>query len=390
MELTPKETERYGRHILLPEIGKEGQCKLKGSRVLIVGSGGLGSPVAIYLAAAGVGTLGLIDSDKVELSNLHRQVIHSTKDLGKLKVLSAKEKINQLNPEVQVITHSTALKAHNALKIMSDYDLIIDGTDNFPSRYLINDACVMLGKPFIFGGILRFEGQCSVFGFPDGPCYRCLFEEPPGPGEVPSCAEAGVLGVLPGTIGLLQANEAIKIICQIGEPLKARLLIFDALATRFREIHIKKNPDCPMCGAKRTIHTLVDEPLACETETETHPQKGKAMFGKRDVIPEITVKELKNIMDKGLSDFYLLDVREQKELDIAHIPGSIFKSFSTFQKNYEDTPKDRTVYVHCKAGGRSLKVIKFLKTKGYTNNLVNVKGGIDAWAKEIDPTMPRY
>ena len=384
MGLTNEEIKRYGRHLVLPEFGEEGQLKLKGAKILLVGAGGLGSPAAIYLSAAGVGTLGLVDFDKVEFSNLHRQVIHFTKDVGKSKVGSAKEKIAQINPEVKVITQETTLNSKNALALIKDYDLIIDGTDNFPTRYLINDACVLSKKPYIYGGIFRFEGQCSVFGFEDGPCYRCLFQEPPNAGEVPSCAEAGVIGVLPGIIGLLQANEAIKIICQIGESLKGRLLIFDALTTHFREVKIKKDPQCPMCGSHRTIHELVEYSPICDLQTQTTSMetKGEDMY-------EITVRELKKIMDERSEDFYLLDVRELEEWNIAHIEGAVLKPFSTFKDNYQDIPQDKKIYVHCKVGGRSLNVAKFLKTEGY-QNVANVKGGIDAWAKEIDPTMPKY
>lgn len=377
MKLTNKEIERYGRHLLLPEIGEEGQLKLKNAKVLIVGVGGLGSPVAIYLATAGVGTLGLIDFDKVELSNLHRQVIHFTDDIGKQKVISAKEKISQLNPEVKTVIYETRFSADNALKVIKDFDLVIDGSDNFPTRYLINDACVLSGKPYVFGGIFRFEGQCSVFGLSDGPCYRCFFEEPPKPGEVPSCAEAGVIGVLPGIIGILQAQEAIKFICGIGEPLKGRLLMFDGLSTSFREIKIKKNFNCAICGPKRTIHKLTEAKGACEVNLNID-------------VPEITVQELKKKLDKNAKSVYLIDVREQEEWDIVHIPGARLKPISNFENNYADIPKDTTVYFHCGGGGRSKRAIKFLKDKGYTNELVNVKGGVNAWAKEIDPKMPRY
>ena len=382
LSLTKEEVERYGRHILLPEVGKEGQIKLKKAKVLLVGTGGLGSPSLIYLSAAGVGTLGIIDPDKVEFSNLHRQVIHYTTDVGKPKVISAQEKINQLNPHVKIITHETRLNAKNAIEIIKDYDLVIDGTDNFSTRYVINDACILLKKPFIYGGIFRFEGQCSVFGFKDGPCYRCFFEEPPGPGEIPSCAEAGVIGVLPGIIGLLQSNEAIKIICQIGEPLKGRLLIFDALATQFREIQIKKNPSCAMCGHNQTIHQPMDYDVTCNS-----PSSSPVMT--EDAIPAISVHELKEIIDERLNKIYLLDVREQKEWDIAYINGAVLKPTSSFEKNYQDVPKNKPVYIYCKFGGRSANAVKFLKSKGYSN-CMNVKGGIDAWAKEIDTKMAKY
>lgn len=384
MELTNDEIKRYGRHLLLPEIGKGGQLKLKRARILLVGAGGLGSPQAIYLSAAGVGTLGLVDFDRVEFSNLQRQVIHFTPDIGKSKVISAQEKIVQINPEVKVIPHETILNAQNALDIIQGYDLIIDGTDNFPTRYLINDACIFLGKPFIYGGIFRFEGQCSVFGFDRGPCYRCFFQQPPAPGSVPSCAEAGVLGVLPGIIGLLQANEAIKVICQIGKPLKGRLLLFDALATHFREIQIKKDPTCPMCSPNRTIHALVEYAPICHDQTHTPPGTSA-----NESSPEVTVQELKQIIDDQPSDFCLLDVREPEEWEIAHIKGAILKPLSELENNFQDIPTDKRVFVHCKMGGRSQKAIQFLANKGY-RHLVHVKGGIDAWAREIDTTMPQY
>jgi len=357
-----------------------------------VGAGGLGSPAIIYLAAAGVGTLGVADPDRVELSNLHRQVLHFTGDQKKSKVASAREKIQQLNPDVAVRTHETLLSAKNALDIIRNYDLVIDGTDNFPARYLINDACVMLKKPFVFGGILRFEGQVSVFGLEGGPCYRCFFPDPPRPGDVPSCAEAGVIGILPGIIGLIQANEAVKILCRIGEPLKGRLLIFDALETRFREIRIPKDPSCAMCGSQRTIHTLTDVELACADQPEPQETKGKTMFGlfgKKDAPQEISVQELKREIDRRDPGVCLVDVREKIEWDVARIEGAILKPMSTFENDYQDIPKDKTVYLYCKVGGRSRNAAQFLRSKGY-KNVFNVKGGIDAWAREIDPQMRRY
>ncbi len=383
MELNHDEIQRYGRQVLLPEIGLDGQKKLKDARVLLVGVGGLGSPAAIYLTTMGVGTIGLIDADKVELSNLHRQVIHFSDDIGKPKVMSAKEKISQLNPHVRVMTYEARFNAENAMNIFKEFDLIIDGTDNFPARYLINDAALLSDKPFVFGGIFRFEGQCSVFGFKGGPCYRCFFEQPPYPGSVPSCAEAGVMGVLPGIIGLLQANEAVKIICGIGEPLSGRLLIFDGLAMRFREIKIKKNPACPMCGAHRTIDRLVEYTApVCVAPVSSVDGAGKKSA-------EISVRELSRLFKQGRKDFFILDVRNQSEWQMARLPGAVLKPLNLLEKNYQDIPKDRTVYVHCQKGGRSQKAIEFLKTKGF-NNLVNVRGGIDAWSLEVDPTVPRY
>ena len=364
MELTNHEKERYARQLILPELGSQGQLKLKNARILLVGAGGLGSPQAIYLAAGGIGTLGLIDPDRVGLDNLHRQVIHFTKDVGKLKVASAKEKIAQINPQVNVLTYPEKLTDKNALEIFQGYDIIIDGTDNFPARYLINDACVMLKKPFVFGGIFRFEGQVSVFGLENSPCYRCIFQEPPAPEDIPSCAEAGVLGVLPGMIGLLQSNEAIKIICGLGEPLKGRLLIFDALTTQFREMRIKKNLECPMCGDQATIHEL--------KEYQGHCAAGENM--------EITVQELKKIMNNPSEKYCLIDVREPWEWEVAHIEGAILKPLSTFEENYQDIPKDRKIFIHCQVGGRSAAAVEFLRSKGYTN-CANVLGGMDAWLK---------
>ncbi len=368
MSLSKKELERYGRQMILPEIGAKGQVKLKNAKVLIVGAGGLGSPVAIYLASIGVGTLGIIDADKVELNNLHRQVLHTTKDIGKSKVLSAKEKIRQLNPHVEVVIYKERFSEANAAQLVKDYDFVIDGTDNFPTRYLINDACVLAGKPFVFGGIFRFEGQCSVFGVKDGPCYRCFMQEPPKAEDIPSCAEAGVLGVLPGMIGLLQANEAIKLICGIGEPLKGRLLIFDALNTSFREVKLKKNSGCAVCGQNPTIKKIepVDLPVACVLNPNSNG------------VPEITVSELKKKMRKKNSDFMLVDVREKPEWDAGHINGAVLKPMSTLQQTFHEIPKDKPVYLHCGGGGRSSRAVQFLQSQGYTNAF-NVKGGYKAW-----------
>ncbi len=368
MNLTKKESERYSRQLILPEIGLKGQEKLKQAKVLLVGAGGLGSPVAIYLAAAGAGTLGIIDSDKVELSNLHRQVLHTTKDLKKFKAANAKEKLKALNPHSKVVAYKERFNAANALKLVKEYDLVIDGTDNFPTRYLINDACVLSGKPFVFGGILRFEGQISTFGIKDGPCYRCFFEEPPKPNEIPSCAEAGVLGILPGIIGLLQANEAVKLICNIGEPLKGRLLIFDALATQFREVKLKRNLNCAVCGQNPTIKKIeqVELPVAC------------VLNPKSEGIPEITARELKNLMKKKPSSFYLYDVREKPEWDEGHIDGAVLKPMSTLQQTYRAIPKDKPVYLHCGGGGRSSRAVQFLQSHGY-KNVTNLTGGYKAW-----------
>lgn len=368
---------RYARQTILPMIGLTGQTRLKKARVLLIGAGGLGSSPAIYLTAAGVGTIGLIDPDVVSLSNLHRQVLHYTSDIDKPKVVSAAEKLKELNPSVQIVTYPQRLGVDNALSILSDYDLIIDGTDNLPSRYLINDACFFLKKPFIFGGVHQFEGQLSLFGA-GGPCYRCLFGELPPAGEMPSCAEAGVIGVLPGIIGLMQANEAVKWICGIGEPLSGRLLIFDALSTRWREVKVKKDPQCALCGPQPKIKRLAEYTWACSTQDQAGDQPTR----------EITVQELKRLRDKD-PELYLLDVREKPEWDIARIEGAHLKPASTLKENFADIPKDRPVYCFCKMGGRSAMVIEFLKDRGYTR-LVNVAGGIEAWAREIDPAVPRY
>ena len=374
-----EEKIRYARQTILPMIGLEGQERLKNARVLMIGAGGLGSSPAIYLAAAGVGTIGIVDPDVVSLSNLHRQILHYTFDIDKPKVVSAAEKLKQINPHVNIVTHQARLSAGNAKSIFADYDLIIDGTDNLPSRYLINDACFFAKKNFIFGGVQQFEGQLSIFGS-GGPCYRCIFRELPPPGEMPSCAEAGVIGVVPGIIGLMQANEAIKWICGIGEPLLGRLLIFDALSARWREVKIKKDPECPLCGTHPTIRALEEYTWQCATEVSTAGQSGQ--------VGEITVRELKQLRDKE-PDLYLLDVREEAEWNIARIEGAHLKPLSILKGNFEDIPKDKSVYCFCKLGGRSAKAIEFLKSQGYTD-LVLVKGGIQAWSEEIDRTVAQY
>ncbi|MBI4309724.1 MAG: molybdopterin-synthase adenylyltransferase MoeB, partial [Candidatus Omnitrophica bacterium] len=364
-----EEKIRYARQTILPAIGEAGQLRLKGARILMIGAGGLGSSPAIYLAAAGVGTIGLVDPDVVSLSNLHRQILYYTSDVDKPKVISAHEKLKQINPHVHIATHQQRLTAANAKALLADYDLTIDGTDNLPSRYLINDACFFLNKAFIFGGVHQFEGQCSIFG-PGGPCYRCFFREMPPPEEMPSCAQAGVIGVVPGIIGLMQANEAIKWVCRIGEPLLGRLLIFDALSARWREVKIKKDPQCPLCGTHPTIHTLEEYVWHCSTQEQTmdHP------------IEEITVQELKQLRDQG-PGLYLLDVREQYEWDIARIEGAHLKPLSILEDNFEEIPKDKPVYCFCKMGGRSAMAAKFLKAQGYSH-VVNVTGGIHAWSEE--------
>ena len=367
-----EEKIRYARQTILPMIGEQGQTRLKNARILMIGAGGLGSSPSIYLAAAGVGTIGLVDNDNVSLSNLHRQVLHYTSDINKPKVVSASEKLKQINPEVKIITHQERLTAKNAMTLFADYDLIMDGTDNLPSRYLINDACFFLKKNFIFGGVHQFEGQLSIFGA-GGPCYRCLFREPPPPNEMPSCAEAGVIGVVPGIIGLMQANEAIKWICQIGESLLGRLLIFDALSVNWRELKIKKDPECPLCGTHPTIKRLEEYNWECATENSSG---------------EISVRELKKLRDQDPS-LYLLDVREQTEWNIARIEGAHLKPISALEKDFKDVPKNKTVYCFCKSGGRSDKAIEFLRSQGYTD-LVKVSGGIKAWSEEVDPAIAQY
>ncbi len=376
-EFSEDEQIRYARQTILPSFGLSGQHKLKSSRVLIVGAGGLGSSPAIYLTAAGVGTIGLIDADKVALSNLHRQILHYTKDVEKPKVISAREKLEQINPHVIIKTYLERLTVQNAPSVIAEYDLIIDGTDNIPSRYLINDACFFQKKPFIYGGVHQFEGHVSVFA-PDGPCYRCFFSEPPPPDEMPSCAEAGVIGVIPGIIGLLQANEAIKWICQIGETLKGRLLLFDALSTHVREVKIKKDPACLLCGTSPTIHTLDEMNWTCKTQKNLKDQPQH----------EISVQELKHRRDMDPS-LYVLDVREENEWNVARIDGAHLKPMSTLENNFEDIPKDKDIYCMCKVGGRSAKAIQFLKSRGY-HKLFLVKGGIKAWSEKIDPTVKPY
>lgn len=364
-----EEKIRYARQIILPQLGIDGQMRLKHARVLLIGAGGLGSSPAIYLAAAGVGTLGIADDDNVSLSNLHRQILHDTQDIDKPKVLSAKEKLQKINPHVTVVAHQMRLTASNAIDLFKDHDLIIDGTDNLPSRYLINDACFFLKKHFIFSGVHQFEGQISLFG-PTGPCYRCIFREPPPPDEMPSCAEAGVIGVVPGILGLMQANEAVKWIAGIGKSLVGRLLVFDALAVRWHELKIQKDPDCPLCGQQPTIKTIQEYSWHCEAKSD-----------------EISVQDVKRLRDQT-PELYLLDVREQSEWDMARIEGARHKPLSSLEKNFKDIPKDRPVYCFCKVGGRSRKAIEFLRQQGY-DQLFNIKGGITAWSKEIDPNIPQ-
>jgi adenylyltransferase/sulfurtransferase len=381
-ELTTDDLSRYSRHLILPEVGMEGQQKLKAARVLCVGTGGLGSPLALYLTAAGIGTLGLVDFDVVDSSNLQRQIIHSTKDIGRKKLDSAEEKLKALNPSINIVKHDTMLSSANALDIIKDYDIVADGTDNFPTRYLVNDACVLLGKPNAYGSIFRFEGQASVFATETGPCYRCLYPEPPPPGLVPSCAEGGVLGILPGLVGVIQATEVIKLILGKGEPLIGRLLLVDALNMRFRELKLRKNPECPVCGENPTVTALIDYQHFCGIVPET-PQEANVKNG----IPQITVKELKRRIDAG-EDVQLIDVREPYEYQIAQIGGKLIPQ-NDVPNRLAEIDRDREVVVHCRSGARSQRIAELLVQAGYPK-VVNVAGGILAWSDEIDPSIQKY
>ncbi len=380
--LTNEEVARYSRHVILPEVGMEGQLKLKAARVLCIGAGGLGSPVALYLAAAGVGTIGVVDFDEVDYSNLQRQIIHGTPDVGRSKLESAKERLNALNPEVEVVTHEMAVSSQNALELFAGYDLVVDGTDNFPTRYLVNDACVLSGKPNIYGSIYRFEGQASVFATADGPCYRCMFPEPPPPGLVPSCAEGGVLGILPGVVGTIQATEAVKVILGVGEPLIGRFLLFDALKMRFRELKVRKDPECPVCGDHPTVTKLIDYEQFCGI---TPVVEEPAPLSSSDAA---TVEELKTRLDRKDS-FLLLDVREQREFEICRIPGSVLIPLGELPSRLAELKGRDDVIVHCKSGVRSGKAVALLRGSGFAGAR-NLTGGILAWIDRIDPTLPKY
>jgi adenylyltransferase/sulfurtransferase len=385
-ELTTDDLSRYSRHLILPEVGMEGQQKLKAARVLCVGTGGLGSPLALYLAAAGIGTLGLVDFDVVDASNLQRQIIHSTKDIGRKKLDSAEDKLLALNPALKVVKHDTMLSSANALDILKDYDIVADGTDNFPTRYLVNDACVILGKPNAYGSIFRFEGQASVFATKDGPCYRCLYPEPPPPGLVPSCAEGGVLGILPGLVGVIQATEVIKLILGKGQPLIGRLLLVDALNMRFRELKLRKNPECPVCGENPTITALIDYDQFCGILPEpTHAATEGTVL--KNGIPQLSVKDLKKRIDAG-EDVYILDVREPYEYKIAQIGGTLIPQ-NDVPNRLAEIPRDREIVVQCRSGARSQRIAEFLKQAGYPT-VVNLAGGILAWSDEVDPKVQKY
>jgi adenylyltransferase/sulfurtransferase len=394
--LSNDEIARYSRHLILPEVGMEGQQKLKAARVLCVGTGGLGAPLALYLAAAGVGTLGLVDFDTVDASNLQRQIIHSTATVGKLKVDSAELMLKALNPYMNVVKHNTMLTSANALEILKDYDIIADGTDNFQTRYLVNDACVLLGKPNAYGSIFRFEGQASVFATESGPCYRCLYPEPPPPGLVPSCAEGGVLGILPGLVGVIQATEVIKLILGIGESLAGRLLLVDALTMHFRTLKLRKNPDCPVCGTHPTVTALIDYDQFCGIEKPTSVGPLEVAQNKTvadapivDGIPQISVQELKRRLD-AQEDVFVLDVREPHEVKIVNI-GAPLIPLGDLPKRLDElaSVKDREIVVHCKSGGRSQKAALILKSAGFPH-VANLAGGILAWAEKIDPALPKY
>jgi sulfur-carrier protein adenylyltransferase/sulfurtransferase len=381
--LTPSESLRYARHLALPEVGAEGQRRLKGARVLLVGAGGLGSPAALYLAAAGVGTLGIVEFDLVDESNLQRQVLHGTPDVGRPKIESAAERIREINPHVAVEPHPVRLASANALEILGGYDVVVDGSDNFPTRYLVNDACVLLRKPYVYGSVFRFEGQVSVFAVPGAPCYRCLFAEPPPPGLVPSCAEGGVLGVLPGIIGTLQALEAIKWILGAGEPMTGRLLMFDALRMRFRELKLRRDAGCPACGDHPTVTTLIDYHRFCGLP---HPDEETPMSD----VPEITVTELKQRLDRG-DPLTIIDVREPHEWEIGNLGdyGARLIPLAEVEERLDEIDANEEIVLQCRSGGRSANALKLLREHGY-QNLHNLKGGILAWSDEIDPSIPKY
>jgi sulfur-carrier protein adenylyltransferase/sulfurtransferase len=375
--LSPDEVRRYSRHLIIPNVGRDGQEKLKAARVLLVGTGGLGSPLALYLAAAGVGTLGLVDFDVVDESNLQRQVLHGTSDVGRQKLDSARDTLREINPHVEVHLHPTRLTSQNALEIIAQYDIVADGTDNFPTRYLVNDACVLQGKPNVYGSIFQFEGQVSVFGAHNGPCYRCLFREPPPPGLVPSCAEGGVLGVLPGIVGSLQALEVLKLILGVGEPLIGRLQLFDGLKFKWRELRVRKNPACPVCSEQRTIHQLIDYERFCGITPEP-------------TVAQITARELKARLDRG-DAVTIIDVREPREWEIASLAGYGARLIPLGELpqrlNEVDTRND--VVVHCKSGARSARALQQLQAAG-VDRIWNLQGGILAWSEDVDPSLPRY
>src|SRR5450432_2298320 len=380
--LTVEEVRRYSRHLIIPDVAMAGQKRLKNARVLAIGAGGLGSPVLMYLAAAGVGTLGIIEFDTVDESNLQRQIIHGYSDIGRSKAQSARDSIREINPLVNVVLHEVWLENDNVFEIFNQYDLIVDGTDNFATRYLVNDACVLLGKPYVWGSIYRFDGQASVFWAEHGPCYRCLYPEPPPPGMVPSCAEGGVLGVLCASIGSIQVNEAIKLIVGIGDPLAGRLMIYDALEMSYRSVKVRKDPECPICGKNPTITELIDYEAFCGAVSEDAEQAAAGST--------ISARDLKNMQDAG-ENIFLVDVREPNEYEIVSIPGSVLIPKDQFLSGaaLERLPQDRKIVLHCKSGARSAEVLAAVKNAGFTD-AVHVGGGVLAWISQVDPSLPEY
>jgi adenylyltransferase/sulfurtransferase len=380
--LSREDLSRYSRHLILPEINVDGQRRIKAARVLCIGAGGLGSPATLYLAAAGVGTLGLVEADRVDASNLQRQILYGTGDIGKEKLAAARARLSELNPEMEIVLHETRLTGANATEIIAPYDVVIDGSDNFPTRYLSNDVCVFARKPNIYGSVFRFEGQASVFApHLGGPCYRCLFPEPPPPGAAPSCAEAGVLGVLPGIIGLIQATEALKLILGTGESLAGRLLHFDALKMKFREFNLRRDPRCPVCGDTPSIFAPIDYEQFCEGPAAE-------WFAAKDEVPSVSVRDLKRKMDEGES-LTLVDVREPYEYEIARIAGSRLIPLGELESQVGELPRTGTLVLQCHSGGRSEHAVRLLQEAGF-ENVYNLEGGIDAWSSEIDPAVPRY
>jgi sulfur-carrier protein adenylyltransferase/sulfurtransferase len=379
--LSKDEIMRYSRHLIMPEVGMEGQLKLKQAKVLCIGTGGLGAPLGLYLAAAGVGRIGLVDFDSVDVTNLQRQILFDTNDIGRPKIEAATNRLRNLNPEIQIDNFETRLTSENALDILKDYDIVVDGTDNFPTRYLVNDACVILGKPNVYGSIFRFEGQITIFGYPGGPCYRCLYPEPPPPGLVPSCAEGGVLGVLPGIVGAIQAAETLKLIIGKGESLVGRLLLFDALAMHFRELKLRKNPECPVCGEHRTITKLIDYAEFCGIRGEESASPAQT------AVPEITPRELKSRLDRG-DDLFVLDVREPHEFQICNLGGHLIP-LGELSRRVNELDSSREIVAHCRSGKRSAEAVEFLRGAGF-RKVLNLKGGILAWSDEVDGSVPKY
>jgi len=379
-KLSNEEILRYSRHLIMPEVGMEGQLKLKAAKVLLIGTGGLGAPLGLYLAAAGIGKLGLVDFDVVDFTNLQRQVTFGTSDVGKAKSEAARARLSNLNPDIEIEAFETKLTSENAPELFKDFDIIVDGTDNFPTRYLVNDACILLGKPNVYGSIFRFEGQITVFGMPDGPCYRCLYPEPPPPGLVPSCAEGGVLGVLPGIVGSIQAMETIKLILDRGRNLTGRLLLFDALEMAFSEVKLRKNPNCPLCGENRTIHKLIDYNEFCGVRGEEAPAPDLK-------VPEITPRQLKVRLERG-DRLFILDVREPHEYQICNLRGHLIP-LGELPRRVHELDSSQEIVAHCRSGKRSAEAVEFLRKAGF-RKIHNLKGGILAWSDEVDSSMPKY